>query len=69
MASPRVVAETFAQAAGLVDQHNDAKAREYLAEWQRQCSALPTYHPRQDYLLSKVEILTAKLREQSLANQ
>ena len=69
MASPRIIAETFAQATALVDQHNDAGAREHLAEWQRQCNAVPAYHPRQDSLLSKVEGLMATLRERSLEHR
>ncbi len=69
MASPRMIAETFAQAMALADQHNDAGAREHLAEWQRQCSAVPAYHPRQDALLSKVEGLMATLRERPVEHQ
>ena len=65
MASPHTVEDTFAQATQLMDQHGDTGARDLLAEWQRQCSALPTYHPRQDYLLSKVEQLMASLLRQS----
>ena len=69
MASSHTVAETFAQATQLVDQHGDAGERELLAEWQRQCSALPAYHPRQDSLLGKVEALMATLRKRSPENQ
>ena len=68
MAPPHTILEAFAQASALVDQLSDPKARECLEEWQRQCAAVPTYHPRQDYLLSKVKMLTAQLQQRSLEN-